>query len=139
MMEEKKKKRVSKKQGNKGGVGRARLQAGQGAFGMNFTSPGLWSFCVIFAWISSSPYAGIGLSGPLQSWGTQEERPIGQNLVTESGLTEDQEKGRDGDLQGYQKGSILLGLQGETWVGLERWEPEGTHTPVPLFPDPERP
>lgn len=46
-------------------------KAGQGEFGMNFTSPGLWSFYLVFAWISSSPYAGIGLSVPLQSWGTQ--------------------------------------------------------------------
>lgn len=92
---------------------------------MNFTSPGLWSFCIVFAWISSSPYAGIGLSVPLQSWGT-EGWPTGWNLVTESSLTEDQERGRDGDLQGTTRRSILLGLPGETWVGLERWEPEDT-------------
>ena len=38
---------------------------------MNFTSPGLWSVCLVFTWLCSSPYAGIGLSVTLQSWGTQ--------------------------------------------------------------------
>ena len=38
---------------------------------MNFTSPGLWSVCLVFTRLCSSPYAGIGLSVTLQSWGTQ--------------------------------------------------------------------
>ena len=107
-------------------MGRGRLQSRSRWVRDEFHKPWpvvfLLSFCLdyFFSLCWDRTFSALTVLGDTECW------PTGWNLVTQSSLTEDQERGRDGDLQGTKRRSILLGLSGETWVGLERWEPEDT-------------